>query len=108
MRRGIGVPLAVKVGKPMVFLGALMQAGALLWVRHDVHVQGNGLSGWDLLWPMALAGLGPGLLVIPLVDLALATVDVHDAGAGSGVFSTFQQVGGALGIAAVGAVFFHQ
>lgn len=45
MRRGIGVPLAVKVGKPMVFLGALMQAGALLWVRHVVHVQGNGLSG---------------------------------------------------------------
>jgi len=55
---------------------------------------------------MALAGFGLGLLVVPLVDLALATVEVSDAGAGSGVFNTSSQLGGALGVAIVGVVFF--
>lgn len=42
---------------------------------------------------------------MPLVDLALATVDVCDAGAASGVHSTFQQFGAALGVAVTGVVF---
>ncbi|SOB88510.1 hypothetical protein [Streptomyces sp. 1331.2] len=86
--------------------GALMQTGGILWARHVIDAQGAGLSGWDLLWPLALAGLGLGFLVVPLVDLALATVDVRDAGAASGVYSTFQQFGAALGVAVTGVVFF--
>ncbi|MEV7598908.1 MFS transporter [Kitasatospora sp. NPDC089797] len=103
---GVSAPLAPKIGKPLVITGALMQTGGILWLRHVVDVHGTGLSGWDLLWPLALAGLGLGFLVVPLVDLALATVDVHDAGAASGVYGTFQQFGGALGVAVTGVVFF--
>ncbi|MFE3501828.1 MFS transporter [Kitasatospora sp. NPDC059160] len=103
---GVSVPLARKAGKPLVVLGALMQAGGAAWVRQVVDSHGAGLSGWDLLWPLALAGLGLGLLVVPLVDLALATVDVREAGAASGVYSTFQQFGAALGVAVTGVVFF--
>ncbi|RKT09485.1 EmrB/QacA subfamily drug resistance transporter [Streptomyces sp. 1114.5] len=100
------VPLAPRAGKPLVIAGALMQTGGILWARHVIDAQGAGLSGWDLLWPLALAGLGLGFLVVPLVDLALATVDVRDAGAASGVYSTFQQFGAALGVAVTGVVFF--
>lgn len=102
----VSVPLAAKAGKPLVIAGALMQAGGIFWVRHVVDAHGAGLSGWDLLRPLALAGLGLGFLVVPLVDLALATVDVRDAGAASGVYSTFQQFGAALGVAVTGVVFF--
>lgn len=56
---------------------------------------------------MGLAGMGLGLLVVPLIDIALSTVSSDDAGAASGTFSTFQQLGGALGIAIIGAVFFN-
>jgi EmrB/QacA subfamily drug resistance transporter len=104
----ISVPLAAKAGKPMVVLGAAMQAGAILWARQVIDAHGTQLSGWDLLWPLGLGGLGLGLLVVPLVDLALATVDVRDAGAASGVYSTFQQFGAALGVAVTGVVYFGE
>ncbi|AXG80958.1 MFS transporter [Streptomyces paludis] len=104
---GAAVPLAARAGKPMVITGGILLAGAMLWSRHIIDVRGAGLSGWDLLWPMAVAGLGLGLQVVPLVDLAVATVDVRDAGAASGVYNTFQQSGSALGVALTGVVFFH-
>ena len=40
------------------------------------------------------------------MDLTLAAVPTDDAGAASGVFNTFQQVGYVLGVAVVGVVFF--
>jgi len=69
------------------------------------HV-GNDLSRWSLTLPMLLAGVGLGLLVVPLVDIALATVPETEAGAASGAYGTMQQVGAALGIAVIGSVFF--
>lgn len=102
------VPLAGRLGKPLVFLGAALQAAAVLWVRAIVAAEGTGLGQWSLWLPMALAGIGLGILVIPLADLALAHVPATDAGAGSGVFNTFQQVGGVLGIALAGVVFFSR
>jgi hypothetical protein len=53
-----------------------------------------------------LSGIGLGLLVVPLVDVALATIPVAEAGAASGVYGTVQQVGAALGVAVTGTVFF--
>ena len=55
---------------------------------------------------MMLSGVGLALLVIPLVDVALATVPVADAGAASGAYSTFQQLGAAAGVAVSTTVFF--
>jgi hypothetical protein len=54
---------------------------------------------------MVAAGIGLGLLVVPLIDVALATVPVADAGSASGTYTTFQQVGAALGVSVVGVVF---
>ena len=53
-----------------------------------------------------MAGAGLALLVIPLVNVVLAAVPGHAAGGASGLFSTAQQLGGALGVAAIGTVFF--
>jgi hypothetical protein len=47
-----------------------------------------------------------GLLVVPLVNVVLAAVPAADAGGASGVFSTAQQLGGAIGVAVLGTVFF--
>ena len=71
-----------------------------------VEHQGDDLSAgaWRCRW--LLAGIGLGLLVVPLVDIALATVPETEAGAASGTYGTFQQVGAALGIAVIGSVFF--
>jgi EmrB/QacA subfamily drug resistance transporter len=103
---GVAVPLGAKVGKLIVTAGALVQAGALGWAITVLVARGAQLSGWDLAPAFALMGAGLGLLVVPLVDMALAAVPETDAGAASGLYSTFQQVGAALGVAVAGTVFF--
>jgi hypothetical protein len=46
--------------------------------------------------------------VIPLVNVVLAAVPSEAAGGAGGQFSTAQQLGGALGIAVIGTVFFSE
>jgi EmrB/QacA subfamily drug resistance transporter len=103
---GISAPLGTKLGKAIMFVGALLQAGAVWWAAQIIDAHGLALSGWDLAPALAVGGLGLGLLVVPLVDVALATVPPAEAGAASGAYGTFQQVGAAVGVAVVGVVFF--
>ena len=69
------------------------------------HVGVNG-SPWPVVPGLVVAGAGLALLVIPLVNVVLAAVPVEVAGGASGLFSTAQQLGGALGVALFGTVFF--
>lgn len=55
---------------------------------------------------MLLFGASTGMLITPLLNVVLSTVQAQQAGMASGAISTMQQVGGALGIAVVGAIFF--
>ena len=86
--------------------GSLILAGGVLWVFAVVAETGAAFTGWAAVWPMLVSGLGLALLIIPLVDVALATVPVADAGAASGAYSTFQQLGAAAGVAISTTVFF--
>ncbi len=103
---GIAVPLGPRLGKGLILLGALAQISGYWWITRIVEAQADALVGTDLIAPMALAGLGLTLLVVPLTDVALAQTAIANAGAASGVLGTFQQVGSAIGVAVVGVVFF--
>ncbi|MBG6212248.1 MAG: MFS transporter [Cryobacterium sp.] len=103
---GVAVRLGPRLGKGLIFLGAIAQIGGYLWIQNIIGAQANALVGTDLIPAMALAGLGLTLLVVPLTDVALAQTSIANAGAASGVLGTFQQVGGAIGIAVIGVVFF--
>jgi MFS family permease len=76
--------------------------GSLLLVIHAATVP----SGWYLVAPLLLTGLGHGLIVAPNISLTLAAVPRADNGAASGVLNTAQRLGSALGIALVGTVLF--
>jgi len=102
----ISVPLGTRLGKLVMFVGAVVQAASVAWTIAVIRHLGPTLSGWDLAPALALGGVGLGLLVVPLIDVALATVAPSDAGAASGAYGTIQQVGAALGVAVVGVVFF--
>jgi EmrB/QacA subfamily drug resistance transporter len=104
---GVSAPLGLKLGKVIPFAGAVAQAVGVGWLVVVVSSKGDSLSGWDATPPMLLAGIGLGLLVVPLIDIALSTIPTDDAGAASGTYSTFQQLGAALGIAIIGVVFFN-
>src|SRR5262249_45121040 len=72
------------------------------------HHAGAQVSSWALVPGLAIAGAGLGLLVVPLVNVVLAAVPADEAGEASGVFSTSQQLGGALGVAILGTIFFDR
>ncbi|KPI02586.1 major facilitator superfamily MFS_1 [Actinobacteria bacterium OK074] len=55
---------------------------------------------------LLLQGIGHGLLQAPLIGVILAPVDEDSAGLASGVLSTAQQVGGAVGTAVIGVIFY--
>ncbi len=98
--------LAESHGRRVLIAGA-----ALLVIGSSLLAQaawrgGDGVPSWSTFGGLAVAGAGLGLLVVPLVNVVLAAVPVETAGGASGTFSTAQQVGGALGIAIIGTVFF--
>jgi hypothetical protein len=83
---------------------ALLLALGVVWLV--VHHVGHGSNPWPIVPGLAVAGAGLSLLVIPLVNVVLAGVPTDAAGGAGGLFTTAQQLGGALGVAVVGTVFF--
>lgn len=103
---GVAVPLAPRLGKFLIVIGGAFQLAGYYLVQQVILDQGDSLVGADLIVPMAIAGVGLTLILVPLNDLSLAQTDVANAGAASGVLNTFQQVGGALGVAVISVIFF--
>ncbi len=96
--------LAPKLGRPVLQTGLALDIIAMFALMFTVH-QGNGTS-LTLIPALAIGGIGMGLVVAPLLDFTLADVPVNDAGSASGLYNTIQQIGGAIGIAGLGAFFF--
>ena len=94
--------LVVRVGaRPLMLAGSAMAAGGMFWFsRLTEHA---GYLG-QLLGPMLLTAIGLGLLFVPLSLTALHNVEDQHAGVASSLLNTGQQVGGAIGLAALGTV----
>jgi EmrB/QacA subfamily drug resistance transporter len=97
--------IARRLGSRVLIVGCGLMIG-LLAVMGVMYWAGTGLQGWQLLLPMFIAGAGGGLFIAPVTSVVLAGIPARDAGAASGALATAQQVGAALGIAAVGVIFF--
>jgi MFS family permease len=82
-----------------------MVAGVAAVLPGVAHVNPAG-SPWPVVPGLVIAGAGLALLVIPLVNVVLAAVPAAAAGSASGLFSTAQQLGGAIGVAVIGTAFF--
>jgi MFS family permease len=97
-----------RLGRRLIIVGTLLMSagmGVMYWV-----VSGNGhtLTGSDLIVGLALCGLGMGAVAPTLIDVILRGVGHSDAGAASGVLNSALQVGGAVGVALLGTLFFQQ
>ncbi|MFD9909179.1 MFS transporter [Streptomyces sp. NPDC059063] len=100
--------LAARFGRLVLVAGALLMAGGFAWVWGAVDGSGAAHTGaWPLVPGLVAAGAGLGFLVVPLVNVVLSAVPADLAGGASGIFSTAQQFGGALGAAVIGTVFFE-
>jgi EmrB/QacA subfamily drug resistance transporter len=95
---------ALSKGRMVLITGALLMAIATAAIA--VLAWNNYFNPWAIAGLLVVSGAGLGLLVVPLVNVVLAAVPSRTAGGASGVFSTAQQLGGAIGIAIVGSIFF--
>ncbi len=87
-------------------VGAALLVIGIGWLHLIVSGLGDTLDHWTFLPPLFVAGIGLGLGFSGLFQSVLAGVPPRDAGAGSGALQAFQQVGGAVGVALVGEIFF--
>ncbi|KLD72237.1 MFS transporter, partial [Xanthomonas hyacinthi DSM 19077] len=85
--------------------GALVYAVSIGLLIAQVRMAGAELVPMRLIPALVVVGAGQGLIMTPLLNLVLGFVDQAQAGMASGVISTVQQVGAALGVAAVGILF---
>ncbi len=105
---GLGGKLVGRFGRPLVVVGLAMVAVGLAGTAFAVHQVPGHNAGWAMAAPLLLAGIGSGLVIAPNQTLTLADVPVAHGGAAGGTLQTGQRVGSAIGIAAVGSVFFAQ
>ncbi|MBT2209292.1 MFS transporter [Actinomadura sp. NEAU-AAG7] len=102
---GLGVALAARAGRALLISGSLTIAASQL-VLWTVVRDGEDPGYPPLALALLLGGLGLGLAAPILVNVVLAGVPGRDAGAAGGVLSTVNQIGGAIGVAVLGTVFF--
>src|ERR671931_416627 len=95
----VAAQLVTRIGvKPVLAIGMTALTGGLLFFT-QVSVGGSYLG--DLLPGFLLIAVGLGFSFVPISIAALAGVQDSEAGLASGLINTSQQIGGALGIAAL-------
>lgn len=100
--------VARRLGTRVLVLGGVLLSLGVGGVILTLTLQSEALGTWSLLPALLVGGAGFGLIIGPLTTLILAGVGLERAAAASGVLATAQQVGGAIGIAVVGALLFGQ
>ncbi len=99
---GLASRLVARVGaRPLILTGAAAAAGGMFWFSR--LTQQAGYPG-QLLGPMLVTSFGLGLLFVPLSLVALHNVEEQHAGVAASLLNTGQQVGGAIGLAALGTI----
>jgi MFS family permease len=102
----IGGRIVSRFGRSLVVAGLVTVAVGLVLTDLALRaVPGHG-AGWAAALPLLLAGIGSGLVISPNQALTLSEVPVQRAGSAGAVLQTGQRIGTAVGIAAVGALFF--
>ncbi len=98
--------LAQRLGRRVLLIGCLLLAVSMLALVGVLDAVGTDLVSWQVAPVLFTAGLGLGLFIAPLSNIVLSGISGRETGSASGVLSTLQQVGGALGVAVIGVLLF--
>src|SRR4051812_39183824 len=102
----IGGRVVHRFGRRLVAAGLLLVALGFVGTLVAVRLVPDQGTGWATLAPLVIGGLGAGLVISPNQALTLSQVPVDRAGTAGGLLQVGQRIGAAVGIAAVGSVFF--
>jgi len=98
----VSAQLVPRIGaRPLLITGSAVAAGGLAWLS---RISEHSHYPTGLLGPTMLAGIGLGMLFMPLAVTALSGVQPAVAGVASSLLNTGQQVGGSIGLAVLGTV----
>jgi len=78
----------------LVAFGLVMTALGC-WLQSTINLS---TSTDDLLWPLAITGIGFAFLFVPLTTAALSNIPRHELAGAAGVNSFVRQVGGSIGL----------
>jgi Na+/melibiose symporter-like transporter len=99
---GVAQALVTRVGvKPILAIGLALMTVGMLWYT-QISVGGSYVD--DLLVGYLAVGIGIAFAFVPVTIAALAGVAEHEAGLGSGLINTSQQIGGAIGVAVASTI----
>jgi hypothetical protein len=103
-----GQKLIPKLGRYALSVGAIVMMIGLATTYLMVQHNGLNTTPWEFIPGLLITGSGMGLIMAPIFAVTLTDVDVRHAGSASGVLNAVQQLGGAIGVAVIGVIFFGQ
>jgi len=101
-----GAVLVPRLGRTALQAATVVIAGGVWWLHEVVGAHGLHTGSLELIAPQLVVGLGIGMTISPLFDFILSAVTEAEVGSASGVLTAVQQLGGAIGVAAMGTIFF--
>jgi EmrB/QacA subfamily drug resistance transporter len=93
--------LSDRIGSRWLMGGGLVLVSLSLVIQSTFTVHS---SFWNILPAMIVGGMGMAFAMTPTAAAAMSSVPIDKAGVGSAVLNSMRQVGGALGIALMGAI----
>jgi EmrB/QacA subfamily drug resistance transporter len=90
-----------RVGSRWLMGGGMVLLAASLFIFSRLDASSD---FWDILPGLLIGGLGMAIVMTPTTSAAMGSVPIDKAGVGSAVLNSMRQVGGALGIAVIGAI----
>ncbi len=104
---GISGPVLVpRFGRNIITAGPVVMAIGFAIFIWTVNAFGGAVTPYELIPAQLISGLGMGFVVASVYPFILAEVPIKDAGSASGVINATGQIGGAMGVAAIGVIFF--
>jgi MFS family permease len=97
--------LVVRFGRSVITTGAVVQLLGLVLLILSLEAAWPGVGAGELAGGLAVMGFGQGLVMPALIRVVLSEVPVSEAGVGSGVLTTTQQLSLAIGVATLGTLF---
>ena len=94
--------LVTRIGvRPPLLAGPLLAGVGFLWLSRLTEVS----AYWThVLPPMLLVSAGLGMMFVPLTLMVVSHVAPEESGAASSMLNIGQQIGGAIGLAAIGTI----
>ncbi|WP_020673775.1 MFS transporter [Amycolatopsis nigrescens] len=98
--------LVKRFGRRTLVVGAVLVVVSFGLIVTSVHFAQTPAGAGELAVALTLFGLGTGLVSTPILNMTMSAVPVSDAGSAAGLFTTFRQIGAAVGVALNGVVYF--